>query len=883
MVPMLTCGLVRSNFAFATVVLLRTFLCYAVRPGQDVARWGGFRWKRLRDVPQSLPAGLLDDLLGNGLGDLCVGVELHGEARATLRLGAQVADVAEHLGQRDEALDDLGAADVLHALDLATAGVDVTDDLAHVVLGRTDLDGHHRLEQDRVRLPDGLLEHHRAGDLERHLRGVDVVVGAVVERRTDTHERVAGEHAVLHGVLDTGVHRRDVLTRDTATGDTVDELVHRAVLGLAQRLEADLDLGELARATGLLLVRVVVLEDGTTDRLAVGHLRLADVGLDLELALHAVHEDVEVQLSHAGDDRLAGVLVVVDLEGRVLGRELLDGRAELLLVTLGLGLDGDLDHRVGEGHRLEHDLLVEVRQRVAGRRVLEPDSRVDVAGHGLLDGVLLVGVHLEELPDALLAALRRVDDARARADVARVDADEGQRAEERVRGDLEGESRERLVLAGCTRQLDGLVAGLVADHRGHVERRREIVDDGVEHRLHAAVLEGGATEHRVELGVDRELADAALDLLRGQLLAAEVLLHELVVGLGDALDECHAVLLGLGLQVRRDLGDLVLGTHGHVALGVAGPHEGTHVDEVDDTEEVVLGTDRELHDERLRAEAVLDRLHREVEVGAELVHLVDEADARHVVLVGLAPHRLGLGLDALLAVEHRDRAVEDAQRALDLDREVDVPGGVDDVDLVAVPGALRRGRRDGDAALLLLLHPVHRGRAVVDLTDLVVDTGVEEDALGRRGLARVDVRHDPDVAGLGELGLLGHLLLLFVSVPCAGSGGGPGVPPTAGAGELPAVVREGLVRLGHLVRVLAPLHGGTEAVARVEQLVHQALGHRLLATGPAVLDQPAETERGAARRADLDRDLVGRTTDAAAADPEGRLDVVQRALERHDR
>src|SRR3978361_1118382 len=61
----------------------------------------------------------------------------------------------------------------------------------------------------------------------------------------------------------------------------------------------------------------------------------------------------------------------------------------------------------------------------------------------------------------------------------------------------------------------------------------------------------------------------------------------------------------------------------------------------------------------------------------------------------------------------------------------------------------------------------------------------------------------------------------------------PGFPRAAGAGERtsPAVVREGLVRLGHLVRVLAPLDGGTEAVARVEQLVHEALGHRLLAAG----------------------------------------------------
>src|SRR6185295_2468954 len=46
--------------------------------------------------------------------------------------------------------------------------------------------------------------------------------------------------------------------------------------------------------------------------------------------------------------------------------------------------------------------------------------------------------------------------------------------------------------------------------------------------------------------------------------------------------------------------------------------------------------------------------------------------------------------------------------------------------------------------------------------------------------------------------------------------------------RLPAVVREGLVRLGHLVRVLAPLHGGAKTVARVEQFVHQTLDHGLL-------------------------------------------------------
>ena len=71
------------------------------------------------------------------------------------------------------------------------------------------------------------------------------------------------------------------------------------------------------------------------------------------------------------------------------------------------------------------------------------------------------------------------------------------------------------------------------------------------------------------------------------------------------------------------------------------------------------------------------------EVGAHLVHLVHERDARDLVLVGLAPDGLALRLDAVAAVEHRDRAVEDAQAALDLDREVDVARRVDDVDAVA--------------------------------------------------------------------------------------------------------------------------------------------------------------------------------------------------------
>ena len=75
--------------------------------------------------------------------------------------------------------------------------------------------------------------------------------------------------------------------------------------------------------------------------------------------------------------------------------------------------------------------------------------------------------------------------------------------------------------------------------------------------------------------------------------------------------------------------------------------------------------------------------------------------------------------------------------------------GVNDVDLVVLPRTGGGGGSNRDSALLLLLHPVHRGGTFVHFTDLVGDACVEQDALSRRGLTRVDVRHDADVAHLG--------------------------------------------------------------------------------------------------------------------------------------
>ena len=60
---------------------------------------------------------------------------LHRVLAAALRAGAEVSRVAEHLSQRNESVDLLRAAAGLEALDLTTAGVEVADHVAHVLVG----------------------------------------------------------------------------------------------------------------------------------------------------------------------------------------------------------------------------------------------------------------------------------------------------------------------------------------------------------------------------------------------------------------------------------------------------------------------------------------------------------------------------------------------------------------------------------------------------------------------------------------------------------------------------------------------------------------------------------------------------------------------------
>ena len=584
------------------------------------------------------------------------------------------------------------------------------------------------------------------------------MVSAVFQGGLDADHREACQVAVLHSVLDTSVDGRNIFLRNAATGNGILECVGCG-LALFQglwvrvvRLDGADNLCELAGTTGLLLVGVFHGLNLLADGLTVCNLRVTDVCLDLELALHAVNQNVEVELAHAADNGLAGLFIQFNGEGWVLSSKLLNGVTQLLLVSLGLRLNGNLDNRIREVHGLEDDLVILVTQGVTGGGLLQANNCVDVAGVCLLNRVLLVGVHLEKFTDALLLALGGVHNLGTRGDLAGVHADEVQLAEERVSCNLEGQRGEGRLHGRLTGELVVLVADLVADNLANVQRVRQEVNNSVQQRLHALVTVSGTAVNRVNLRVDGQLTDAGFELVNGQLLATEVLLHELFVGLSNGLNQLLAVLCSLVLEVLRDLlvGRLSTG------LDLAAPGDSLHVQQVNDAVEVILSADRQLHNQRLSAQTVNNGGDGVVEVCAQLVHLVDEADTRDVVLSSLTPHLLGLRLNAFLTVEDGDGTIENTEGTLNLNGEVNVTRGVDDVDLVVVPEAGHGSGGNGDAAFLLLCHPVSGGRTVVGLAHLTVDTGVEENTLGGRRLTSIDVGHDADVTDLVQV--LKHFL-----------------------------------------------------------------------------------------------------------------------------
>lgn len=719
-----------------------------------------------RDI-RMLPRGSRREKGGEGGRDLLqvrrrrgVLAELHAELSLALGGSPQLGGEAEHgvqtnIGDQGEVI-----GTDLRVDDGGVALVHQHQSVTLELVGGRDGRLHQGLEHGATGLVEDLSEGHLGSLGEGKIGRIGHVGGTVVDHHLGADDLVSQEGTLLAAKLETLTTGRDELVRNDTTHDLV-------LKGIGLRVSVGLDPatnpGVVTGAAGLPLEQVVKV-GAPRDGLTVGHTRLARDAVDLVLTAEALDVDLEVELAHARDDGLLTLLVHEETEGGVLALEAVHGLGEVVGVGGLLGLDGQRHDSVRHEHGRHGVGQVAVGEGVAGGAV-DAKHGADLTGANLVDILHLVGVHAHDTGDADLLVGARVEEVGALPQGALVDADVGELAVV-VLLELEGEADERQRVVGHQPGLSLTlrpVQGQVLD----VGRVGEVVADGVEHGLDGLVGQGGTHQHGAELERDGRPPDGGLDLLGRRGLLVQEHLSDLVIHVGQLLDELLALLLDELLQVVRDR---VLDADVHAAgtLGV----DGLHVDQVDDALALVLQADGHLDGGGGDLQLGVDLLDGLPGVGTHAVHLVDEADAGDVVAPHLTVDRDGLGLDTADGAENHDGAVEHAHGALDLNGEVDVTGRVDQVNVVRLllavldllPVGEGSGRLDGDTLLPLEVHRVHLGADALLASHLVdgLDAArVEEDTLGDGGLAAVDVGGDTNVPHARQAVLLvrGHLLV----------------------------------------------------------------------------------------------------------------------------
>ncbi len=374
--------------------------------------------------------------------------------------------------------------------------------------------------------------------------------------------------------------------------------------------------------------------------------------------------------------------------------------------------------------RWQLDGLLPSAERVARLGHVQLGDSPDLARLELADGLLLLAVEQQQLADALVLVAGRVPDVGLRLERARQHAQVGQASHERVGRGLEHADQQRPGLVG--RQLDRgprLVGGL---RRRLVGGGGEVADDGVEQAAELDALGRRADQHRGEDAVLHPLAQAQLELVVLDVLALEVLGHDVVIGLGRGLEQL--------VPAPRDLvGELV--GDGDLDLVVAVPAVRLSMDEVHVAAEPFGCPDGQLDGRDLVAEGGPQRVEGRRRVGVLPVALVDEEARGGVRGPGVGDRLLEPGLHPGRGVHDEDRAIGRGEALDDVGHEVRVAGRVDERD--PRPVVLERADREAQRllALLLLGLEVEVGGAIVHASESRDGPGLEHELFRERRLA----------------------------------------------------------------------------------------------------------------------------------------------------
>ena len=214
--------------------------------------------------------------------------------------------------------------------------------------------------------------------------------------------------------------------------------------------------------------------------------------------------------------------------------------------------------------------------------------------------------------------------------------------------------------------------------------------DGIQQLLDTFVAVGRTAGDREHLAGTGHLTDGGIDFIFRKVFAFKVFFHQVVVAFSNGFQEVLAPFLGFFNVFFRNRLEFF------VFAKVIAIDDSLHLDEVDEADELIFSTHRNLDRHSICAETIFHHLDSVEEVSARRIHLVHVRDTRYIVFFCLTPYGFGLGFNTALGTEYGNGAVEYTQGTFNFNREVNVARGINDVDGMSFPGTGRCSRSNRD-------------------------------------------------------------------------------------------------------------------------------------------------------------------------------------------
>mmetsp|Transcript_15354 Transcript_15354/g.20245 ORF Transcript_15354/g.20245 Transcript_15354/m.20245 type:complete len:294 (-) Transcript_15354:21-902(-) len=284
------------------------------------------------------------------------------------------------------------------------------------------------------------------------------MVSTVSKSGLQSKNRVSSNNTGSQNGFDTLLNTRNIFLRNVTSLNIRSEFEIHGTLFFGEflRLEGKLNTSILSRTTRLLLVGVVNLSN-SCDGLTVRHLGCTNIGLNVELTLHAVNNNFQVKLSHTFNDGLTSFFVTTETEGWILGSKTDKGLRHFLLIGLGLGFDGNLNDGFREFHLLKDDSIVLATESFSGGSILKTNQSNDISSDSRLNFGTVVGMHLKHTSNTFILFLDRVVDSGSGFHNSGVNTGESKSSDERIVGNLEGQSRKRLGIRRVTDSIFSII------------------------------------------------------------------------------------------------------------------------------------------------------------------------------------------------------------------------------------------------------------------------------------------------------------------------------------------------------------------------------------------------------------------------------------------